>query len=95
MNGDIQAFETHMTEELCNYFKGGPTFSYDNHFDKNLVHWDIKTIVEDWLGANSWDDISEVTKKSSTRTIPGVHYLIVLGLFARGTRSKSNLVLLL
>ena len=52
-NGDVQALEKHMTEELNNYYKDGPTFSYDNHFDKYLVNWDIKCIVEEWLGGNS------------------------------------------
>ena len=59
-----------MTEELHNYYKDGPNFSYDNHFDKYLVDWDIKCIVEEWLGGNSWDDVSEETRKTLYNNYP-------------------------
>ena len=69
-NGDVKALEKCITEELSNYYKDGPTFSHDNHFDKYLVDWDIKTIMEDWLGANSWEDVSEDTKKALYKDYP-------------------------
>ena len=69
-NGDVQALEKRMTEEFNNYYKDGPTFSYDNHFDKYLVDWDIKTIMEDWLGENSWEDVSEETRKALYKGYP-------------------------
>jgi len=69
-NGDEEALENRMTEELINYFKAGPTFSYDNNFDKYLVDFDIKTFMETWVGANNWDDVSEETKKALYRDYP-------------------------
>ena len=69
-NGDVQALEKRMTEEFSNYYKDGPVFSYDNHFDKYLVKWDIKCIVEECLGGNSWDDVSEETRKSLYKDYP-------------------------
>ena len=65
-----------MTEELHTYYKDGPNFSYDNHFDKYLVDWDIKCIVEECLGGNSWDDVSEETRKALYNNYPrcALHY---------------------
>ncbi len=59
-----------MTEELSNYYKDGPSFTYDNYFDKYLVDWDIKCIVEDWLSANSWVDVSEENRKVLYKDYP-------------------------
>ena len=59
-----------MTQDLGNYYKDGPMFSYDNHFDKCLVDWDIKCIMEDWLCANSWEDVSEETRKALYKSYP-------------------------
>ena len=47
INGDVKVMTKHMLKELSNYHKDGQAFSYDKHFDKYLVYWDIKCIVEE------------------------------------------------
>ena len=69
-NSDVQALERHMTKDLSNYYKYGPMFPYNNHFDKYIVDWDIKCTMEEWLGANYWEDVTEQTQKALYKDYP-------------------------
>ena len=59
-----------MTKELHDHFKDGYTLQYDVPLNKFMVDFDIKEFVKNYVGANSWDDLSEEDKRKCYRDCP-------------------------
>jgi hypothetical protein len=68
--GDEKALEQRMTVELNDYFADGPVFHYDDYLNRYLVDFDIKEILEKYVGANSWEDVSKETRKACYKNYP-------------------------
>ena len=59
-----------MTEELADHFKDGYSLQYDVLLNKFMVDFDIKEFVKSYVGANSWDDLSEEDKRKCYKDYP-------------------------
>ena len=59
-----------MTQELHDHYKDGYTLQYDVPLNKFMVDFDIKEFITNYVGANSWDDLSEEDKRKCYRDYP-------------------------
>ena len=59
-----------MTEELHEHYRDGYTLQYDVPLNKFMVDYDIKEFITNYVGGNSWDDLSEEDKRKCYRDYP-------------------------
>ena len=59
-----------MTKEMDDQFASEISFKYDCHLDEFFIDFDIKEILVEHIGANSWDDVDEDTRKLCYRDYP-------------------------
>ena len=59
-----------LNESLENYYKFGFQMTFDNHLDRFLTDYDIKTFLETHFAALSWDDVSTSVKKVCYKHYP-------------------------
>ena len=59
-----------MTKELHDHFKDGYTLQYDVPLNKFMVDFDIREFLMNYVGARSWDDLSEEDKRKCYRDYP-------------------------
>ena len=59
-----------MTQELHDHYRDGYTLQYDVPLNKFMVDYDIKEFITNYVGANSWDDLSEEDKRKCYRDYP-------------------------
>ena len=59
-----------MSQELHDHFKDGYTLQFDVPLNKFMVDFDIKEFIKNYVGANSWDDLSEEDKRKCYRDYP-------------------------
>ena len=59
-----------MTTEIDDHFKDGYSLQYDVTLNRFMVDWDIKEFLTKFVGATSWDDLSEYDKRKCYRDYP-------------------------
>ena len=59
-----------MTKELHDHFKDGYTLQFDVPLNKFIVDFDIREFLMNYVGARSWDDLSEKDKRKCYRDYP-------------------------
>ena len=59
-----------MTQELHDHYRDGYTLQYDVPLNKFMVDYDIKEFITNYVGANSWDDLSQEDKRKCYRDYP-------------------------
>ena len=59
-----------MTMEINDHFKDGYYLQYDVPLNRFMVDWDIKEFLTKFVGATSWDDLSEDDKRKCYRDYP-------------------------
>lgn len=72
---DKATVEKLMTSQMNSVFKYDPDFHYDMSLDKFMVDNDIKQILVNTFGSNSWDDVSEDVKAVCYKDYPGKKFL--------------------
>ena len=68
--GNAETAESVMTKEMNDQFASEISFKYDCHLDEFFIDFDIKEILVELIGANSWDDVDEDTRKLCYRDYP-------------------------
>lgn len=69
-NGDPEIAAKTMTDEINAYWSNEIVYTFDCHLDQFMVDYDIKQWVEEHMGANSWDDLSDGCKKICYKNYP-------------------------
>ena len=69
-NGVPEVAAKTMTDEINAYWSNDIVYHYDCHLDQFMVDYDIKQWVEEHMGANSWDDLSDGCKKICYKNYP-------------------------
>ena len=59
-----------MTKELHDHYRDGYTLQYDVPLNKFMVDYDIKEFIMNYVGGNSWDDLSQEDKRKCYRDYP-------------------------
>ena len=59
-----------MTQELHDHYRDGYTLQYDVPLNKFMVDYDIKEFITNYVGGNSWDDLSQEDKRKCYRDYP-------------------------
>jgi hypothetical protein len=67
---DPEAAARAMTKEIDDHFKGGPAYHYDVSLDKFMVDFNIKELLNNHVGINSWDDLDKDGRKVCVREYP-------------------------
>ena len=68
--GDADKAAKIMTMEINDHFKDGYSLQYDVPLNRFMVDWDIKEFLTKFVGATSWDDLSEDDKRKCYRDYP-------------------------
>ena len=59
-----------MTQELHDHYRDGYTLQYDVPLNKFMVDYDIKEFIANYVGGNSWDDLSQEDKRKCYMDYP-------------------------
>ena len=68
--GTEKQAEDALSEMLENYYQPGFQLTHDNHLDRFLTDYDIKTFLESHFGAHSWNDVPKKVKKACYKNYP-------------------------
>jgi hypothetical protein len=68
--GDEEKTMQVMTEELHNHWKDGVAYHYDVPLDKFMVDYDIKEFIVNYVGCDSWNELTDEMKKACYRDYP-------------------------
>ena len=80
---DTGLVENRITTELGDWFKVKPVIVYDIHHENFLADCDIKDIVENYIGANNWEDTPIVVHKAFFKSKHKVSNIPVWGSIIR------------
>ncbi len=69
-DGDEEKADNVMTEELHNHWKDGVAYHYDMPLEKFMVDYDIKEFLTNYVGADSWDDLTDEMKRACYKDFP-------------------------
>ena len=69
-HGDEDTAVKNLSKRINDHYCGGPVFTYDDSLDKVMTDYDIKQFVMKYLGATSWDDLSDDEKKVCYKNYP-------------------------
>ena len=69
-NGNRETTVDNVSTELSEFFTAEPSVTYESHLDQFMVDYDIKYILENHFGYNSWDDASEAIKQACFKNYP-------------------------
>ena len=69
-HGDEDTAVKNLNKRINDHYCGGPVFTYDDSLDKVMTDYDIKQFVMKYLGATSWDDLSDDEKKVCYKNYP-------------------------
>ena len=59
-----------MAQELHDHYRDGYTLQYDVPLNKLMVDYDIQEFIMNYVGGNSWDDLSQEDKRKCYMDYP-------------------------
>jgi hypothetical protein len=68
--GNPETAQSVMAKEMNDHFCSEIDFVYDCHLDEFLIDFDIKSLLINLIGAKSWDDVDDDTRKLCYRDYP-------------------------